>query len=61
MVAMAQAAPTFCIQVPIFETTEAIQIQRNQVKSSGLHELCPRSGGEAAVSDIACANFYLKI
>jgi hypothetical protein len=49
MVAIAHAAPTFCIQVPIFETIEAIQIQRNQVKSSGLHELSLRSGVAAAV------------
>ncbi len=26
-----QAAPTFCIQVPMFDTTDAIHSQRNQV------------------------------
>jgi len=58
MVVIAHAAPTFCIQVPIFETMEAIQIQRNQVNSSGVHELGTR---EPAVSDIACAKFHSKI
>jgi hypothetical protein len=36
---MSQAAPTFCIHVPILETTEAIQSQRNQAKSSGVQVL----------------------
>ena len=58
MVVIAHAAPTFCIHVPMFETMEAIQIQRNHVNRSGLHELCAR---EPAVSDVACAKFHSKI
>jgi hypothetical protein len=51
-VVMAQPAPTFCIQVPILDATEAIQIQRNQVNIRGLH--VPRA------EEVAEANFYFR-
>jgi hypothetical protein len=36
---ISHAAPTFCIHVPMFETTDAIQSHRNAAKARGLQGL----------------------
>ena len=45
---ISQATPTFCIHVPMFDTTDAIQIARKAATARGLQ----------AVSRIMSANGY---
>jgi hypothetical protein len=42
---MNQAPPTFCIQVPTFDTTPAAQSERKSGSRSGLHAETPRAPG----------------
>jgi hypothetical protein len=53
-VVISHAAPTFCIQVPMFETALAIQSQRNHLYSSG--DQVP-----AGATESACVNPYSKV
>jgi len=50
---MSQAAPAFCIQVPMLDTALAIHSQRNQVNWSGAQ--VPREA-----DDVACVNSHSK-
>ncbi|HEX9870085.1 MAG TPA: hypothetical protein VGC99_16120 [Candidatus Tectomicrobia bacterium] len=49
---ISQAAPTLCIQVPMLDTTVAIQIERKSAWRSGLHAEPPGSGLFAAFSRV---------
>lgn len=46
---ISQPAPMFCIQVPMFETTAAIQSARKRGVASGLQASDQRGGGEAGM------------
>ena len=55
---ISHAAPTFCIQVPTFDTTEAIQRARNTGCRSGLHGetlSCPSGGSVLDCARSVCA------
>jgi len=44
---MSHAAPTFCMNVPMFDTIPAIHSQRNTVMRSGAHADCGATSGTA--------------